>query len=161
MEEIKLKVKNVVKAYRSANNDGRKLIADLCGEEHKDLFSKSLIERLQTVEDCFEETGNPSVPSFDCVPEKWRQHFQDYYTALVVVEAFNEGESIDVYSNDNRYYPYFLHGGSPSAFRFDDAGYGSTGADAGSGSRLCVKNAETAEAVGKRFNEVFRSLLTR
>ena len=157
-KEIKLKLSNIRKAYKAATKDEKKLIANLCGEECIDI---PLLERLKTVEDCFEETGNPKVPSFDCVPEKWRQHFQDYYTALVVVEAHNEGEKIDLYSGINRHYPYFAHNGSASAFRFYGAICDFTGADAGGGSRLCVKDAKIAEAMGKQFTEVFRNLLTR
>ena len=83
------------------------------------------------------------------------------YKCLVVTEAFNEGERIDIYNEDKRrHYPYFLNNGSASAFGLYDADFGSAGSAAGSGSRLSVLKSDNAKIIGERFKNEFRDMLS-
>jgi len=144
--------------YKTASPEFKQLLEDTFG---KDFFKTSVEDRIFTIEDAITETGRPSVPDFNCVPTDLRDFFKSVYKCLVVTEAFNEGERIDIYNEDKRrHYPYFLNNGSASAFGLYDADFGSAGSAAGSGSRLSVLKSDNAKIIGERFKNEFRDMLS-
>lgn len=107
----------------------------------KEFFNQDVIERIDGWEDMLSETGYPDTPKFMELPEKLRDHFQKYYRMVVMTEAYNEGEKMDIYDSDKpRHYPVFLTKGSPSAFAFNNSNYDNSNANAGSRSHLSKKN---------------------
>jgi len=127
----------------------------------KEFFQKPVEERINSFEDVLSETGRPSVPDFSCVPEDLRDFFKATYKCVVIAEAFNEGERIDIYNSDKyRHYPYFLNNGSASAFGLCHSAYVCTYSGAGSGSRLSLLKSENAKIVGEKFKNEFRDMLS-
>ena len=160
-DEIKLKVKNVRKAYNNANPDGKKLIENLCGDEGKGFLSVSICDRVKSFEDARDETGRPPVPEFECLDEDLRAFFKSIYRNVVIVQALNEGERVDIYNTSKpRHYPYMIHDGSPAAFRFRDTICVYAYALAWSGSRLSLLNKQHAEYYGKMFTKDIQDMVT-
>src|ERR1035437_6820306 len=90
--------------YKTASDEFKQLLEDTFSKE---FFKTQVEDRVFTVEDAINETGRPSVPDFDCVPADLRNFFKSVYKCVVVTEAFNEGEKIDIYNSDKyRHYPY-------------------------------------------------------
>jgi len=120
------------------------------------MSQKSIMERVQTVEDAFKETGRPEV-DFSNVPEDLRKFFEGMYKAVVVTEALNEGKKPD-WDNDNqqKWFPWFWM--SPARFRFDVTVYVDTNASAGSGSRLCSFDRETARYSATQFADLWKDV---
>lgn len=126
----------------------------------KDFFSQDITERIDGWEDMLSETGLPDIPEFTELPERLRDHFRKYYRLVVMTEAYNEGEEVDIYDKDQpRHYPYFLTKGSPSGFAFGDSYYVRSYAIAGSGSRLSLKNTKLAKLVGTKHIDFYREYL--
>ena len=70
------------------------------------------------------------------------EHDIAYQKLAIVTEALNGGQKLNVCdANVKRWYPWFKPNGSPSSFAFDVSSYDTAYADAGSGSRLCLKHA--------------------
>lgn len=146
---------------RALYNTGTQKTKELLEETYgKDFFSQSVIDRIGGWKDMMEETGRPDVPEFVDLPEDLRLHFQKYYKVVIGTEAYNEGERMDIYNEKVwRHYPYFACNGSPAGFAFDVSLYGSTYADAGSGSRLALKSEERSNAFGRKHPDFFREWL--
>jgi hypothetical protein len=157
MKKIELNQKSVLKAHKEANPDGKKLLENLFGKE---FFSRDVTERIHSWEDILEETGRPDVPVFNDVPEDLRPFFRGVYKNVVMVEAYNEGERMNIYNEDKyRHYPYFRCNGSPSAFAFYFSHFDHAAADAGSGSRLSFKNEKLSNYAGRKHLDIFREML--
>lgn len=106
------------------------------------------------------ETGLPDIPEFTELPERLRNHFQKYYRCVVMTEAYNEGEKMDIYNEDEyRHYPYFATNGGPSAFAFRNSFFVNSFANAGSGSRLSLKSKKLANIVGTKHADIYREYL--
>jgi hypothetical protein len=126
----------------------------------KEFFQQDITERINGWEDMLSETGRPDVPEFSDLPEDLRDHFQKYYRYIVMVEAYNEGQKMDIYDgNEYRYYPYFRTNGSPAAFAFGSSGCDYWAAFAGSGSRLALKSEELSKLVGAKHIDICREML--
>lgn len=127
----------------------------------KDL-RQQLEERLSSIEQAFEETNRPRI-DFSVYPEDMREHEEADYNAKIIVEAARKIErecglgEID-WENHNqwKYIPWFRM--SPSAFAFDGSSYGSSDADAGSGSRLRVLSSTTSTYLGKTFPDIWEAV---
>jgi len=144
--------------YKTASPEFKKVLENTFGKE---FFKMSVENRVFSIEDAITETGRPSVPDFDCIPTDLRDFFKSVYKCIVITEAFNEGERIDIYNSDKRrHYPYFLNNGSASAFGLRATYYVSTLSDAGSGSRLSLLKSDNAKVVGERFKNEFRDMLS-
>lgn len=126
----------------------------------KDFFTKDITERIDGWEDMMAETGLPDVPEFTELPERLRDHFKKYYRVVVMTEAYNEGERMDIYNSDiARHYPVFRTNGGPSGFAFWISSYVYTSAVAGSGSRLALKSDKRAQVVGTKHIDIYRAWL--
>lgn len=109
-----------------------------------------------SLEEAYQRTGKQKL-DFSMFPEKDRKHMENYYHLIVLHEAVNEGDVLDWDDWDqNKYTSWWVM--SPSAFRFYVAGYDSTDALAGSGSRLRVLKRERAIWLAEKFPEIFKEV---
>ncbi|NDV93509.1 hypothetical protein D0T84_01080 [Dysgonomonas sp. 521] len=123
-------------------------------------FGKDITERINTWEDMLAETGLPDTPEFTELPERLRDHFRKYYRCVVMTEAYNEGEKMDIYNSSKwRYFPRFLTQGSPAAFAFRGSNCVNSLAFAGSGSRLALKSEKLSKIVGTKHIDFYREYL--
>lgn len=59
--------KNVLKAWREADNKGKQMLENLYGKE---IFAnQNVMDRIKTFEDAMEETGRKGVPDFQIYPK--------------------------------------------------------------------------------------------
>lgn len=159
MKVIELNQKNVLKAYNEADSAGKKLLENLIGKE---VLKLDITDRIKTYEDSLEETGRPNVLDFGEIPADLVPFFHSIYKIVVEIEALNEGERMDIYdSSKYRHYPYFVCGGSPSGFAFDDSNFDDTCANAGTRSRLSLKSEKLSNYFGKQFLKDMQDFLTK
>lgn len=131
----------------------------------EETFGKAMFlpieEKIDSFDDALKASGRPEVPEFDCVPEDLRPFFKATYKCVVIAEAFNQGKRFDIYNEEQeRCFPYFETNGSASEFDLGVTGYGTTDADAGSGSRLSFLDRKLAEIAGTKFKNEFRDMLS-
>jgi hypothetical protein len=158
MKQIKPVRKAIMAEYNNADSNGKELLKRLFGDE---IFSSKVTDRVNTLEDAYEETGRPQCPDFENVPEDWREYFKSQYDALVVSEALNEGWEADYKNGDQqKHYPYF-NSLSSSGFAFGDAYCECSSPGAGSAARLCLKNSELARHAGKKFTKTYEGIITK
>jgi hypothetical protein len=159
MANLQIDPKTARRLYPTAASELKEILIETFGKE---FFKRNIIDCIDTFEDCLEETGRPAIPQFSDVPEDLRDFFKSTYQAVVICEAFNEGERLDLFNeNVGRYYPYFTTEGSSARFRFNGTGCDHSLSAAGSGSRLSLKNDDLAKAVGKKFTAVFRDMQSK
>ena len=148
--------KNALKAWREADNKGKQMLENLYGKE---IFAnQNVMDRIKTFEDAMEETGRKGVPDFSDLPKDMRRHFIALYKMEVITEALNEGWKADWDNSDeNKYYPYFIM--SPSSFAFGGSDCACAWADAGCGSRLCLKSEKLSNYCGKQFIDLWKQFI--
>lgn len=152
--------KQLEKKLRGLYKSSTEVQSVLEAEFGKEFFNRDITERINGWEDMLAETGLPDIPEFTELPERLRNHFKKYYRCVVMTEAYNEGEKMDIYNEDEyRHYPYFAINGGPSAFAFLSSVYDSTLAIAGSGSRLSLKSEKLANIVGTKHADIYREYL--
>jgi len=156
-KELVINEENAKSYYNTASDDLKKELENTFG---KAFFQSDITDRIKTLKDAFEITGRPKTPKFNELPADLRPFFQATYDVVVLTEALNECSRADIYNaSESRYYPWFRPSGSPSSFRFHAASYADSIANAGAGSRLCLKNNEIACYIGKQFTEEYRKML--
>lgn len=148
---------NARRLYKDSTPEFKAMLEEIFGKE---FFSRPVTERIDGWEDMLSETGRPDIPVFVDVPEDLRPFFRGVYKNVIMVEAYNEGERMDIYDEDKpRHYPYFETNGSPSSFAFYGSNYGRSYAGAGSGSRLSFKDSKLSTHAGKKHTDIFREML--
>lgn len=154
MKTIQITDQEARKLYKTSNNEWRGILERHYGKE---FFSQDVNDRIDGWEDMMAETGRPDVPAFIDLPEDLRDHFQKYYRVIVMNEAYNQGEKMDIYNSDiYRHYPWFRTNGSASGFAFGDAHFDCSIAFAGSGARLALKSEKSAKIVGTKHIDIMR-----
>lgn len=153
-QTLSLETPKVLKAWRDGSDEIKKMLENLHG---KYLFqNQKITDRIKTLDDAYSETGRERV-DFRFLPSDMRVLFENYYHALVIVEALNEGWSPDWgNSNQPKWYPWFAM--RDSAFAFDCSGYGRSSAIAGSGSRLRLKSEDLSNYAAKQFPEIWKKV---
>lgn len=152
--------KQLEKKIRGLYKSSTEVQSVLEAEFGKEFFNRDITERINGWEDMLAETGLPDIPEFTELPERLRNHFKKYYRCVVMTEAYNEGEKMDIYNEDEyRHYPYFATNGGPSAFAFEGSIYANADAVAGSGSRLSLKSKKLANIVGTKHADIYREYL--
>lgn len=157
MKTIQITDQEARKLYKTSNNEWRGILERHYG---KKFFSQDVNDRIDGWEDMMAETGRPDIPAFIDLPEDLRDHFQKYYRVVIMNEAYNGGEKMDIYNSDiYRYYAWFRTNGSPSGFAFGGTTYDASIAHAGSGSRLALKSEKSARIVGAKHIDIMREWL--
>ena len=159
MKTLQINEKDARRLYKTASAEFKQVLEDTFGKE---FFTGSVLDRVNTYEDALAATGQPDVTNFGDVPTKYVPFFRAMWRNVMIVEALNDGEQMDIYDSDKRrYYPYFACNNGPSGFAFYDSYFGSSDADAGSGSRLSLKDLDRAVHYGKKFTGEIRDMLTK
>jgi len=104
------------------------------------------------------------IPDFTAYPPKDRKAMIAHAKLVIIVKAanrlVNNGKSWKPDWNNvqwDKWYPWFEMGGS-SGFRFDDCVDWRSLSDVGS--RLCFKNRDAAEYIGKQFVKLYKDYFT-
>lgn len=127
------------------------------GSFSKELLSKSITDRIKTYEDACTELGIKPLDEAKLIELGLTKHDIAYQKLATITKALNEGWVPDVCDDDvYRWYPYFRPNGAPSSFAVGDSGCDYSAADAGSGSRLCLKSEELSNYCGKQFLDLWK-----
>ncbi|MFV0539559.1 MAG: hypothetical protein ACK5M3_19660 [Dysgonomonas sp.] len=155
MKTLQLSGQKARSLYKSGSKEMKELLEENFG---KDFFNQDVTDRIDEWEDMMAETGRPDVPEFSDAPEDLRPYFKSVYRNVVMAEAYNGGERMDIYnSSKHRYYLWFRM--SPSTFAFGGSDFVYSCAFAGSGSRLSFIRKEHAIHAGKNHTNIFREML--
>lgn len=112
-KELKINAENALKAYKSADSNGRLILEQLFGEE---LFNpKNIMDRVKTFEDAMNELGSEHklVTLYESfmkdIPEKddFDNDVASYLKLRIVVAALNECWEPQFTEDEYRWYPYF------------------------------------------------------
>lgn len=162
MKTIQITEENALAAYKSANDSEKKLLTTLFGKE----FIKPVvsIKSIKTIEDAIAAYGGLDYDEkilFDYSGTNKNLIAARANMLLSIVAKVLNGDWQPDWTNhnQNKYYPFFEKKQTGSAFSF--GGYGSGYSYAGTyvGSRLCFKDRETAEYVGKQFIKEYNELM--
>ena len=180
--ELKISVKNAIEAYNGADNNGKKMLEALFGQ---DTFRKKDIkDRVKTFEDAVMELGNDNQAVIDyyaiadktCTPD-----ILAFGKLRVITETLNEGWRPQLTEDEYRYFPYFYlyteeewkqlsddeqasgrvlgrpsySGNVYGGVAFAIARYASSYSSSSVGSRLAFKSRELAEYCGKQFIDIW------
>jgi len=153
----KINLQLSVEEAREAYNDPNALKKVLESNFGKSVLVLDVCERVKSIDDAFEETGDPR--SFRDATEEMQTFLQSTYEAAILAKALNEGERMNIYNRSNRYYPYWACNGSPSGFGFDISYCDCDVAFAGSGSRLSFKERRLSNHAAEIAKETYRTML--
>ena len=150
---------NAINAYKNANEEGKKILADLFG---KNKLEVSITERVKTYEDACEVLGIDPIEILPFAnPTTGDQKACNLLMQLRIINRalcedwvadFNDG-------SQRKWRPWFEYNSSSSSFRFYDSCSVFSHAGAGSGVRLVFKTEELANYFGKQFLELHSNYL--
>jgi hypothetical protein len=153
---LEIKKENAVNAFNTANDEGKKLLTTLFGN---DVFSLKITDRVKSFEDACKivgvDAGDYEMPTTatkdDC-------SINAYAKLIIIAKALNEGwQPSWEDTNQYKYYPYFKH---KNGFGLSYDGYGYWATCTYVGSRLCFKNSELAEYAGTQFENIYNTFLS-
>lgn len=188
---MEIKKENLVAAYNTADESGKKMLQALFPEAQfetpQTADNRPVTERIKTFADAAKAVGIND-------PEDWEDGYSDvepdilaYFKLRIIVQALNEGWKPQFTTEEWRYYPWFWLYTEQEIEDMDEdekndrrmmntgdyvtdyAGFGyadsdgvPSGTHAGVGSRLCLKTPELATYCGKQFIGIWADyLLTR
>ena len=159
MEKLEVTQSNAMKAYNSANTNGKKLLADLFGAE---VFNQKITDRVKLFEDACELLGIDPTKVCTGKPDDVLVYDSKSITAyrklIIIARALNEGWTPD-WNDTNQYkwYPYFKF---KAGFGFSRTYCAYWLSHTTVGSRLCFKSEELAQYAGKQFEAIYQEFLT-
>jgi len=156
MKTLELTDQEARKLHKTSNSEWKEVLERNFGKE---FFSQSVIDRIKIYEDACAELGENPIDEAACKKLGMNKNDIAYMKLTQIVRALNEGWVAKVYDNEYRWYPWFYHNESPSAFAFTVSGYDYSAADAGSGSRLCFRTEELSNYAGKQFLDLWREFI--
>ncbi len=156
MKTLQLSEQKARSLYKTGSNEMKELLVENFG---KDFFSQSVIDRIKTYKDACAELGESPIDEAACKKLGMNKNDIAYMKLTQIVRALNEGWVAKVYDNEYRWYPWFYHNESPSAFAFFGSDFVCSAADAGSGSRLCFRTEELSNYAGKQFIDLWREFI--
>ena len=155
--KLELEKANVLKAWNAADAKGKILLENMYGKE---TFENQDITEIviEYIDAC---TVLDETPINEHALLKMGLTSNDiaYLKLTTIVRALNEGWVAKVYDNEDRWYPWFYHNGSPAAFAFTVSRFDNSIANAGSGSRLCFRTKELADYAGKQFIDLWKEFI--
>lgn len=157
MKSLQINEKDARRLYKEGSSEFRTVLETTFGEE---FFNSKVTDRVKTYEDACEELGEQPLDEPTLLKLGVTPHEIITRRLETITKALNGGKVIDVYSSEDRWFPYFYHNGSPSAFAFDDSSYAYSHAIAGSGSRLSFVSKELSNYAGTQFTDLYRQLIT-
>lgn len=149
MRTLQISEKKAMELYKNGSDELKTVLEESFGKE---FFQRKITDRIKTYEDSCSELGINSLDETKLMELGLTKHDIAYQKLATIVKALNEGWVPDVCDYDvKRWYPWFKPNGSPSSFAFGASYCASAYADAGSGSRLCLKSKELSDYCGKQF----------
>ncbi len=148
MKTVKLKVDNLINAYKGATPEVRKTLQDLVPEIN---LCPNVMDRVKTFRDACIETGNNPDADY---------HFFD--KAEIIVEALNEGwvaDPLDI--NQPKYEPIVKFRKEGSGVALSYYVYVGSNSFSGVGSRLQLKNPELCKYAVEQFPNEYGQLLIK
>lgn len=154
MKTLQISERKARELYKSGSSELKSIMEESFG---KDFFSQKITDRVKTYEDACTELGINPLNEDKLMDLGLTKHDIAYQKLITIIKALNEGWEPDVCdSNIYRWYPWFKPNGSPSSFAFSVSSCDDAYADAGSGSRLCLKNEELSSYCGKQFINLWK-----
>ena len=154
MKTLQLSEQKARELYKSGSQELKTILEESCGKE---FFSQKITDRIKTYEDACEELDIPVMDESKLMEYGLTTQDIAYQKLATIIKALNEGWQPDVCDSDVcRWYPWFLPNGSPSSFAFRASYYEYSLANAGSGSRLCLKSEELSDYIGKHFLDLWK-----
>ncbi|GGC14579.1 hypothetical protein [Dyadobacter sediminis] len=157
MKELKISRDNAIRAFKSADQNGKLLLEALFGQE---VLDEKLTERIKTYEDaCVLTSIKPlSVLDFLFLPEKDQESSLAHHQLTVIAKCLNDGWEPDWHDNtQHKYYPHFIWGESRLGFMYYNCGW--TTCYTAIHSRFVFKSHELAEYAGKQFLSIYFDLI--
>lgn len=156
MKTLQISESKARSLYKKGSHEIKQLLEETFGVS---FFSQSVMDSIKTYEDaCIELAENP-IDEIALKKLGLNKNDIAYMKLTQIVRALNEGWVAKMYDSEYRYYPWFYHGASPSAFSFYGSRYFNSYADAGSGSRLCFKSEELSNYAGEQFLDLWREFI--
>lgn len=154
---------NLINEYNSADSAGKEMLKRLFGES---TFLPEPKEMVKCWEDYCKLKGIDPIKSLPYPnPSKSEEGPTDeeatnaFYQLTQLFSFFNGSWKADWEdSSQRKWYPWFK---MKSGFGFSDTLYVSTYSFTSVGSRLCCKDSETAEFMGRQFIDLYKKLLTK
>lgn len=157
MRTLQISEKKAMELYKNGSDELKTVLEESFGKE---FFQRKITDRIKTYEDACAELGIYSLDEAKLMDFGLTKHDIAYQKLATVVKALNEDWTPDVCdSSVYRWYPWFKTNGSPSSFAFGDSLYDYACADAGSGSRLCLKSNELSDYCGKQFIDLWKQFI--
>lgn len=157
MKTLQISEQKARELYKSGSSELKSILEESFG---KDFFSQKITDRVKTYEDACRELSMNPLDKNKLIGFGFTKHDIAYQKLVTIIKALNEGWVPDVCDDRvYRWYPWFKTNGSPSSFAFYVSYYDYAYADAGSGSRLCLKNEELSEYCGKQFIDLWKQFI--
>lgn len=157
MKTLQISEQKARELYKSGSSELKSILEESFG---KDFFSQKITDRVKTYEDACRELSMNPLDKNKLIGFGFTKHDIAYQKLVTIIKALNEGWVPDVCdSSVYRWYPWFKTNGSPSSFAFGDSRSDDTIANAGSGSRLCLKSKELSEYCGKQFIDLWKQFI--
>lgn len=118
MKTLQLSESKARSLYKTGSDEFKTLLEENFG---KSFFSQSVTERIKTYEDACDELGESPVDEVALRRLGLNNNDIAYMKLTQIVRALNKDWVAKVYDNKDRWYPWFSHNGSPSAFAFCDS----------------------------------------
>ncbi|MFT3994754.1 MAG: hypothetical protein QM660_10630 [Dysgonomonas sp.] len=156
MKTLQISESKARSLYKTGSNEIKELLLENFG---KDFFSQSVMDRVKTYQDACTELGESPIDEEALKKQGLNNNDIAYMKLTQIVRALNEGWVAKVYDSEYRYYPWFSHNESPSAFSFCDSVYDYSSTYASGSSRLCFKSEKLSNYAGKQFLELWREFI--
>lgn len=157
MRTLQISEKKAMELYKNGSDELKTVLEESFGKE---FFQRKITDRIKTYEDACAELGIYSLDEAKLMDFGLTKHDIAYQKLATVVKALNEDWTPDVCdSSVYRWYPWFKTNGSPSSFAFRGSICDYAVADAGSGSRLCLKSNELSDYCGKQFIDLWKQFI--
>ena len=185
MDTIKLEKKEVIRAYKNANEEGKELLKSVFGA---DIFNVKIQDRIKTFQDACDELGegHPFVRAYRNGETNGLNNQPDieaYLKLRIITAALNECWEPKFTEDEWRYFPYFVlytqeeinkmseetkarvvycsgsyagvYGGVISAYAANVSSY----MFAYFGSRLAFRSRKLAEYAGRQFLDIYADFI--
>ena len=157
MKTLRISKEKALELYKNGSDELKTVLEESFG---KKFFQRNITDRIKTYEDACVELGISPLNEAKLIELGLTKHDIAYQKLATIVKALNEGWKPDVCnSNIHRWYPWFKPNSSPSSFAFHVSYYGHTFANAGSGSRLCLKSNELSDYCGRQFIDLWKQFI--
>jgi hypothetical protein len=152
MQTLQISKETAIAVYKTASEDGKKLLETLFGKEN--LMPEKITDRVKTYEDACAVLHVNSNAGYFGTPDEFA-----YFQMKRIVRALNEGWTPDWNNENERKWSPWFYLNSPG-FRFNGSDYGFTHSCTPGGSRLCFKTEELSTYAAKQFLEIYKTLLS-